>query len=96
LVGDVNGDGRADLIGVNDGSSWVMLSSGHGFGAPQLWSATPFHGTRATVMGDVNGDGRADLIGVNDSSSWVMLSSGHGYGAPQLWSTTPFYGTEPA
>jgi peptidoglycan/xylan/chitin deacetylase (PgdA/CDA1 family) len=93
LVGAVAGGGRADLIGVNAGSSWVMLSSGHGYGAPQRWSSIPFHGTRATLVGDVNGDGRADLIGVNDGSTWVMLSSGHGYGAPQLWSATPFHGT---
>jgi hypothetical protein len=92
-IGGLTGSHPADLIAVNDDSTWVMPSTGTGFRAPQEWSSAPFYGTRATLVGDVSGDGRADLIAVNDDSTWVMRSTGTGFRAPQEWSTTPFYGT---
>jgi hypothetical protein len=94
-VADVTHDGRADLIGWNDASKWVQLSTGSGFSAPQDWSeGTPLYGSRADLVGDVNGDGRADLIGWNDASKWVQLSTGSGFTGPQDWSEgTPFYGS---
>jgi outer membrane protein assembly factor BamB len=92
LAGDVNHDGRADLLAVSDHSVWVMLSTGGSFSAPQLWSTTPFYGSRATISADVNHDGLADLVAVSDSSTWVMLNTGSGFTAPASWSNTPFYG----
>ncbi len=46
LVGDVNGDGKADLIAVDDSGTFVMTSNGTGFSAPVAWSSIPFYGTR--------------------------------------------------
>jgi surface antigen len=94
LVGDVNGDGKADLIAVDEGGTFVMLSTGSGFSAPQGWSGTPFYGSKATLVGDVNGDGKADLIAVDEGGTFVMLSTGSGFSAPQGWSGTPFYGSK--
>jgi hypothetical protein len=65
LLGDVTGDGRADLLAVNDNDTWVMLSSGTGFSAPAQWSVEPFFGNKATLLGDITGDGRTDLVAVN-------------------------------
>jgi hypothetical protein len=93
LAADVNGDGRADLVAVNDTSAWVMLSTGSSFSAPADWHEGAFYGSRATLACDVNGDGRADLVAVNDSSVWVMLSTGSGFSGPQLWSSGTFYGS---
>jgi uncharacterized protein with NRDE domain len=93
LLADVTGSGKADLVAVNDGNTYVMLSTGTGFSAPALWSSTPFYGTRATLLADVTGNGRADLVAVNDNQTFVMLSTGTGFSAPALWSSTPFYGT---
>jgi hypothetical protein len=105
LSGDVNGDGRADLVAVsynattNTGSSSVMMSTGTGFGAPEVWSTQAFNGNSALLIGDVNGDHRADLIGVNynpannTGSTWVMTSTATGFGAPQAWSNQPFNGS---
>jgi hypothetical protein len=45
LAGDVNGDGRTDLVAVNDASTWVMLSTGSGFSSPQQWFNQPFYGS---------------------------------------------------
>jgi surface antigen len=75
------------------GSTFVMLSTGSGFSAPQEWSGTPFYGSKATLMGDVNGDGKADLIAVNEIGSFVMLSTGSSFSAVQGWSGERFFGS---
>jgi FG-GAP-like repeat len=97
-VADVTNDGRSDLIGWNDASAWVELSTGTGFSAPQDWAeGTPFHGSVTNLTGDVNGDGRSDLIGWNDASAWVELSTGTGFSAPQDWAEgNRFYGSPAA
>jgi hypothetical protein len=61
----LNGDGKADLIAVDDNATFVMLSNGSGFGSVQGWSGRPFYGTVGTCSGDVNGDGKSDLIALN-------------------------------
>lgn len=85
-VGDVNGDGRADIIGFGQAGTLVALGNGDGtfqaarfgannFGVAQGWiSDTSFHRT----AGDVNGDGRADLIGFGIAGTYVALSNGNG------------------
>ena len=93
LAGDITGNGRSDLIAVNETSAWAMLSTGSSFAAPADWHEGTFYGSRATLACDVNGDGKTDLVAVNDSSVWVMLSTGSGFSAPQLWSTGTFYGS---
>jgi spore germination protein YaaH len=92
LSGDVNGDGKADLIAVNNGESFVLTSSGTGFNAPNQSSTGPFYGAVGTFLADVNGDGKADLVAVNQSSVWVMLSQGTYFGPPTQWSNGLFYG----
>jgi Glycosyl hydrolases family 18/FG-GAP-like repeat len=92
LIGDVTGDGKADLAAVNAGQTLVMASTGTGFATMTSWSTTPFYGTRGTFLADVNGDGKADLVAVSDGSAWVMLSTGTGFGPPLQWSHVPFTG----
>jgi hypothetical protein len=92
LIGDVTGDGKADMVAVNAGQTLVMASTGTGFAGLAGWSNTPFYGTRGTFLADVNGDGKADLVAVNDSSVWVMPSTGTGFGPPVQWSHLPFTG----
>jgi hypothetical protein len=67
LAGDVNGDGKTDLIAVNEIGTFVMPSTDSGFSAPQAWSGEPFFGSATTLDGDVNGDGKTDLIALNYS-----------------------------
>jgi hypothetical protein len=55
----------------------------------QQWSATPFHGSRATLASDVNADGKDDLIAVNDDATFVMLSNGTAFGPALTPPPTP-------
>jgi hypothetical protein len=97
LAGDVRGIGWADLVAVSDNNTFVLPSSGTGFGQVQGWSSGAFYGIRATLLGDVNNDRKLDLVAVNNDSVWVMLSNGTAF-VPQTtpWLTTsspPPYGT---
>jgi hypothetical protein len=91
--GDVNGDGRADIVvGTATGSSHVkafdaatggLLASFYAYGA--------FGGGVNVAAGDVNGDGRADIItGTATESSHVKVFSGRGLAV--LQSTFAFVG----
>ena len=64
-LGDLNGDGRADLIGraLQSGQWFAGLSTGTTL-TTSLWDAWATGVTWADVrLGDLNGDGKADLIG---------------------------------
>jgi hypothetical protein len=72
-VGDLNGDGYADLAvgatgyNTNTGKTYVYLGSASGLGSNAGWNAigeatSNYFGTSAASAGDVNGDGFADLV----------------------------------
>ncbi|MCX4390063.1 S8 family serine peptidase [Micromonospora peucetia] len=67
LLGDVNGDGRDDLITFTRGSAadvYVALSTGTSFGPSQRWHTWFAAGNETPVVGDFNGDGRDDIATV--------------------------------
>jgi FG-GAP-like repeat len=93
-LADVNGDGRADIVGFGHAGVWVSLATGGGqFAAPTLelgafgynaggWSSNNQY---PRELGDVNGDGRADIVGFGHAGVWVSLATGAGhFAAPNL------------
>lgn len=91
---DVNGDGRADVVGFGDGGVYVALSHGDSFGLPKL--AVAAFGTATggwkidrhpRLISDVNGDGAADLIGFADNGVYVSLNNGRRFTDAELWSS---------
>jgi FG-GAP-like repeat len=81
-TGDLNGDGRPDVVVVNSGANniSVLLANGAGtFLAPVNYAV----GTSPSdvAIGDVNGDGRPDLVVTNTGSDTVSVLLNVGGGA---------------
>ena len=81
VLGDVNGDGKPDLVVANLGGNniSVLLGNGNGTFAAQQTFAT---GTSPVLMvlGDVNGDGKPDVVVANPGSNNVSVLLGNGNG----------------
>jgi hypothetical protein len=79
-AGDVNGDGKPDLIvGNRSGSIGLMLGNGDGSFQPQQLVATGTYAPYQVVITDVNGDGRADVVvGNEDTPGVLLLGNGNG------------------
>jgi hypothetical protein len=90
-LADVNGDGKADLVGrwQQTGQWWVTLSAGGAGGLTTLWTTWDPSVTWVDVhVADVTGDGRADLVGRDLARGgwWVGTSTGTAF-ANSLWDT---------
>ncbi len=82
-VGDMNGDGRADLVArsASNGRLWLYPGNGRGgLGKAVLignggWNVM----TSITGVGDFNGDGKADLVAVERGGKiWLYPGTGKG------------------
>lgn len=79
LAGDLNGDGKDDVVGrVASGHWWAGISTGTGFTNVAVGHWNPDVTWRDVSLQDMNGDGKRDLIGrVEESGAWwAGISSG--------------------
>jgi len=80
-IGDLNGDGKLDLVAANSGSNTVSVLLGNGAGA--FGAKTDFATGSApysVAIGDVNNDGIPDLVVANSGSNTVSVLFGNGAG----------------
>lgn len=103
MLGDVNGDGRIDVIGVKKENgvrkAYVGLSNGDNFQNKTVWNASlSLNGKPGSLIAgrnpifllDVNGDRLADLVLFGDDAVYVSLSSGTSFAELQAWNSQQF------
>ena len=79
-IADVNGDGKADIVSINDDSADVTILLGNGDGTvsvPSIGYSVGGFPQKPAIVGDFNGDGNIDLVVPDFQFSLVFLK---GYG----------------
>jgi uncharacterized repeat protein (TIGR01451 family) len=91
-IGDMNGDGRQDVVLGNFNGMEVFLQQPDGTLAPSVVYATTM--ARLIRIGDVNNDGRADVVGLDWGSNnvAVFLQTAGGTLAPAVMYSAPHGG----
>jgi hypothetical protein len=85
FVVDLDGDGRADILGFGDAGVWIAIGDGQGgfgevrfvhqnFGYEEGWRVD----RHPRFVADLDADGRADIIGFGDAGVWVALQNADG------------------
>jgi hypothetical protein len=93
-LGDVNGDGKADVCGRHAAGIHCAISTGSSFGPGTVWSDafTDAWGWNkleyavSITLGNVGGDGKADVCGRHSAGIHCAISSGSSFGPAPVWS----------
>ncbi|WP_456617383.1 FG-GAP-like repeat-containing protein [Bradyrhizobium sp. P5_C12] len=85
-LGDVNGDGKLDVLmgNISTGTLDVKLGNGNGtFAATTKYATGGSNGGSIRAFADFNGDGKADVIMSNNIGTSLLLGNGDGsFGSP--------------
>ncbi|CAO3409230.1 calcium-binding protein [Azospirillum largimobile] len=90
-LADVNGDGRADIVGFTDSSVLIALGQADGtFGAVKtaytgsftVGTGWPSSNQYPRLVGDVDGDGMADIVGFGANQVFIAQGRADGTFAP--------------
>ncbi len=75
VAGDVNQDGRTDVVLADDAGVRAMINSDEG----ATWTASVLAGTTGVIdlaLGDINADGRTDIVTLTATSLQYWINSG--------------------
>jgi hypothetical protein len=93
LVGDITGDGCADIVGFgNTGIQVSVANCSGGFSAPVLRATTPVVSSPWTprFLADVDGDGRLDVVAFDRDGTFTALGRADGTLGPVVLASTDF------
>ncbi|WP_083928233.1 FG-GAP-like repeat-containing protein [Spirosoma panaciterrae] len=81
-MGDMNNDGKLDIVAVNASENTVSVRLGNGYGGYSGSISVPV-GTspQDVVLGDVNSDGKLDILTANQGANTVSVRIGTGTGS---------------
>jgi len=83
LIGDVDGDGKSDLIIYRSSSNaWFILKSSQNYDTTKSLTAS-FGQSGTPLVGDIDGDGKADLS-IFNSGTWSVALSSQNYSPNQI------------
>ncbi len=97
-LGDINGDGRLDIVCGNSGppvgqTNTVYLNNGGSFSTTTDWNPTPMSNTVLIALGDVDGDGDLDLAcgngGTASRENTLYLNTGSMLANTTVWQSGP-------
>jgi hypothetical protein len=72
-AGDVNGDGRMDLVSAGGGSASIWYRQANGsYSSPDLVALGGAGNSTCVELGDLNGDGRLDIVTNTESNDAVI------------------------
>lgn len=82
-LGDVTGDGRADLVGFGSAGVWTATSAGNGSFGPSQFVLAAFGSEAGSwhtashprFVTDITGDGKADIVGFGDAGVWTSVNN---------------------
>ena len=77
VIGDLNLDGIADLIGIKNGTVSVRYGASNGSLGARETLATENNNFSMLALGDVNGDGKVDIVTAGDEG-FQVLTQGDG------------------
>jgi glucose/arabinose dehydrogenase len=98
-LADVNGDGRADIVGFSQAGVYVSLATAGGHFAMPTFELAAFganaggwssDNTYPRELADVNGDGRADIVGFGQAGVYVSLATAGGHFAAPTFELAAF------
>jgi hypothetical protein len=89
-IGDLNSDGKPDLVAANSGGTTVSILLGTGTGTFGSQTTYPV-GTNpySVAIGDLNGDGKPDLVVANTGGTTASVLLGTGTGTFGTQTTYP-------
>lgn len=94
LLGDVDGDGRDDLVVHDAGRWWVRRSDGVGFRPAEAFADGADPGPGTALLADMDGDGLDDAVFVTAEGTWYAHdASGDAFAAPRWLGEAPDGGT---
>ena len=92
-LGDVNGDGKLDIVTTNFNSDNISVLIGNGVGGFNVARNFAVGDAPVSVaLGDVNGDGKLDIVTANFASSDVTVLLGNGVGGFSIPIKKPSWG----